>query len=125
MAEANQGGEMVTRCIKAVATDVPVTLVRATRGKYVRAEPVSALYEQNRISHVGNLATLEDQMVGFTPERAAERVVGELLDRVDANVWLHTDLFHDMTVPMRVDRADEYERVQQAVADGRNSITGY
>ncbi len=52
VAESNQGGEMVERVIKSVA-DIPVKLVRATRGKYVRAEPMSALYEQGRVKHVG------------------------------------------------------------------------
>lgn len=126
VAEANQGGELVERCIRAVATDVPVTLVRATRGKYVRAEPVSALYEQDRVSHVGTFPDLEDGMVGFTPERAAERSTDEFLDRVDALVWLHTDLFQSMTVPGRVDRTDDYERRRQQISDdGRNPTTGY
>jgi len=92
IAEANQGGEMVAQVIKSVA-DVPVKLVRATRGKYVRAEPISALYEQGRIHHVGTLATLEDQMIAFTPERAADRSDGFSPDRVDALVWTMTDLF--------------------------------
>jgi phage terminase large subunit-like protein len=52
VAERNQGGEMVEHVIRSVAADVPVKLVNATRGKYVRAEPVSALYEQVRIHHV-------------------------------------------------------------------------
>lgn len=125
VAEANQGGEMVERCIKAVATDVPVTLVRATRGKYVRAEPTSALYEQNRISHVGTFPDLEDQMVGFTPERAATRKEGELLDRVDSVVWLWTDLFQTMTVPARIDYSQDYEYRKRAVENERNSVTGY
>lgn len=126
VAEANQGGEMVERCIRAVDPSVPITLVRATRGKYVRAEPVSALYEQDRVSHVGTFADLEDQMVGFTPERAATRVAGELLDRVDAAVWLWTDLFQTMTLaPGRVDRTDDYERERRAYDDGRSMTTGY
>ena len=43
-------------------------LVHASRGKYVRAEPVSALYDQGRVHHVGAFAALEDQMAGFTPD---------------------------------------------------------
>lgn len=125
VAEANQGGEMVERCIKAVATDVPVGLVRATRGKYVRAEPASALYEQNRVSHVGTFPDLEDQMVGFTPERAATRVTGELLDRVDALVWLLADLFDTMTVPGRVDQSEDHEHAKRAAESERNATTGY
>lgn len=98
IAESNQGGEMVAQCIKSVA-DVPVKLVRATRGKYVRAEPISALYEQGRVHHVGTLPELEDQMIGFTPERAADRSDGYSPDRVDALVWMLTELFPDITSP--------------------------
>lgn len=98
IAECNQGGEMVERVIKSVA-DVPVKLVRATRGKYVRAEPISALYEQGRVHHVGSLPELEDQMISFTPERAADRSDGYSPDRVDALVWMLTELFPDITAP--------------------------
>lgn len=96
VAEANQGGEMVERVIKSVA-DIPVKLVRATRGKYVRAEPISALYEQGRVHHVGHLTQLEEQMTSFTPERAADRSDGFSPDRVDALVWALTELFPDIT----------------------------
>lgn len=97
-AECNQGGEMVERVIKSVA-DVPVKLVRATRGKYVRAEPASALYEQGRVKHVGVHPVLEEQMTSFTPERAADRSDGFSPDRVDALVWAITELFPEITAP--------------------------
>jgi phage terminase large subunit-like protein len=96
VAECNQGGEMVESVIKSVA-DVPVKLVRATRGKYVRAEPASALYEQGRVHHVGTFPDLEDQMIGFTPERASDRSDGFSPDRVDALVWGLTELFPEIT----------------------------
>ena len=93
VAEKNQGGEMVEHVIKSVDPNVPVTLVHASRGKYVRAEPVSALYEQGRVHHVGSLPVLEDQMIAFTPESSANRKGGESPDRVDALVWAYSDLF--------------------------------
>lgn len=96
VAEVNQGGEMVAAVIRSVLADAPVKMVRATRGKFVRAEPVSALYEQGRVKHVGVFATLEDQMIGFTPERAADRGDGFSPDRVDALVWGLTELFGDV-----------------------------
>jgi phage terminase large subunit-like protein len=96
VAEANQGGDMVAAVIKSVA-DIPVKLVKATRGKYVRAEPVSALYEQGRVHHVGALVELEDQMISFTPERASDRSDGFSPDRVDALVWALSELFPDIT----------------------------
>lgn len=95
VAESNQGGEMVEQVIRSVA-DVPVKLVHATRGKYIRAEPASALYEQGRVHHVGCFPELEDQMIAFTPESASDRSHGLSPDRVDALVWGLTELFPDV-----------------------------
>lgn len=98
VAEANQGGEMVMHVIQSIA-DIPVKLVRATRGKYVRAEPVSALYEQGRVHHAGVFTELEDQMVAFTPDTSAN---GTSPDRVDALVWAATELFPDIILPPQI-----------------------
>jgi len=106
VAECNQGGEMVSRVIEAVA-DVNVKLVRAARGKFVRAEPASALYEQGRIKHVGVHALLEEQMTSFTPERTADRSDGYSPDRVDALVWAIAELFPDITSGPRANDAIE------------------
>lgn len=95
VAEKNQGGEMVAAVIRAVDRNVPITLVTATRGKHVRAEPISALYEQGRVHHVGRLDKLEDQMCLFT--RDADRTNGNSPDRVDALVWACTALFDKLT----------------------------
>ena len=63
--------------------------VVATRGKVVRAEPISALYEQGKVSHVGEFPDLEDQMLNFTPGG----YVGDgSPDRADALVWALTEL---------------------------------
>jgi hypothetical protein len=67
---------------------LPVTLVRATRGKRVRAEPIAALYEQGRVHHVGAFQALEDQMCAFTPDA----ILAKSPDRVDALVWALTEL---------------------------------
>lgn len=91
IAEVNQGGEMVEAVLKTVDRNVPITMVRATRGKHVRAEPVSALYEQGRVHHVGRFDKLEDQMCLFT--RDADRSPGSSPDRVDALVWALTAVF--------------------------------
>lgn len=103
IAEANQGGDMVAAVIKSVA-DIPVRLVKATRGKYVRAEPISALYEQGRVHHVGAFVDLEDQMISFTPERASDRSDGYSPDRVDALVWGLSELFPDITTMSSVSK---------------------
>jgi phage terminase large subunit-like protein len=94
VAEKNQGGEMVESVIRAVARHVPVSLVHASRGKLVRAEPVSALYEQNRIHHVGQFNELEDQMCTFSAD--FDRKNGSP-DRMDALVWGLSFLFDKMT----------------------------
>ena len=83
---------MVESTLRAIAPDIPVKLVRASRGKYVRAEPVAALYARGRVRHVGEFRELEDQMCSFTPDfdRKAE---GFSPDRVDALVWAMSELF--------------------------------
>lgn len=105
VAEANQGGEMVRMVIQSIDSSVPVRLVHASRGKYIRAEPISALYEQGRVHHVGTLPELEDQMIAFTPERAADRSDGISPDRVDALVWGLTELFPGVVARVKQEMA--------------------
>ncbi|MGK9050200.1 terminase family protein [Neorhizobium petrolearium] len=89
VAEVNQGGEMVTAMLRSVDAGLPVTMVRATRGKFLRAEPVAALYEQGRVAHAGRFADLEDQMCDFGPDGLSS---GRSPDRLDALVWALTAL---------------------------------
>jgi phage terminase large subunit-like protein len=97
--EANQGGEMVAAVLRGAAKSlkddglraadfVPLKAVHATRGKIVRAEPVSQLYEQGKVHHVGMFAELEDQLCEYTPEGN----MGYSPDRMDALVWGLTEL---------------------------------
>lgn len=95
VAEKNQGGEMVASVIKAVDRNINVELVHASRGKHIRAEPISALYEQGRVHHVGQFIELEDQMCTFSPE--LDRSINGSPDRMDALVWAFSDLFDRMT----------------------------
>lgn len=92
IAEKNQGGDMVAFTLKSIMATAPITLVSASRGKTTRAEPVSALYEQGRIIHVGAFEELEDQMCAFTID-LDRRAFGKSPDRVDALVWAFTELF--------------------------------
>lgn len=85
VAEGNQGGEMVAHVIGTVEQGLPLRIVHATRGKVTRAEPIAALYEQGRVSHVGSLAALEDQLCTWTSG-------GPSPDRLDALVWALTEL---------------------------------
>jgi phage terminase large subunit-like protein len=59
---------MIEATIRMVDANVPVTTVWASRGKAARAEPVSALYEQGRVHHIGTFSELEDQMCAFTSD---------------------------------------------------------
>jgi phage terminase large subunit-like protein len=100
VAEVNNGGEMVAAVIRNApnSENVRVRMVHATRGKVVRAQPSSLLYEQGRAHHVGALDALEDQMTSFDDEaadqarRRAEEDPSASPDRVDALVWALTYL---------------------------------
>lgn len=111
VAEVNQGGDMVEAMIKAEAKGrtIPVIKVTATRAKHIRAEPIAALYEQNKIRHVAEFPELEDQMCSMTIDldRAA---AGYSPDRVDALVWAFTNLFPAMTQRKAVDIAPRVAR---------------
>lgn len=92
IAERNFGGAMVEHVVKTIDKKVPYKEVTASRGKVARAEPVAALYEQGRVSHVGSFPELEDQMCLIAPEG----FVGEgSPDRADALVWALTELMLD------------------------------
>lgn len=92
IAEINQGGELVEETLRTVDRSISYRGVHAARGKFVRAEPISSLYEQKRIHHVGNFSTLEDQMCSFTTD-FNRKEMGTSPDRVDALVWGFTELF--------------------------------
>jgi phage terminase large subunit-like protein len=86
VAEVNNGGDMVAMVIQQVDRNAPVKKVHATRNKSTRAEPISALYEQGKVHHVGGFSQLEDQMVLWTPDSKKSP------DRLDALVWALTEL---------------------------------
>ena len=92
--EVNQGGDMVRHTLDSIRPGLPIIEVRATRGKHVRAEPISALYALGRVSHVGSYPELEDQMCQMT---AAGFEGQGSPDRCDALVWGLTELFPSMT----------------------------
>lgn len=90
VAEVNFGGDMVASTLRSVRPSLPVTVVRASRGKAVRAEPIAALYETGRVMHCGELTKLEQQMTSWDPQHDKSSP-----DRVDALVWALTDLMLD------------------------------
>ncbi len=90
--ERNFGGDMVRFTVLTADKSASFKEVVASRGKAVRAEPISALYEQGRVHHVGELPDLEDQMCNFT----ASGYVGDgSPDRADAMVWALAELMLD------------------------------
>ena len=99
VAEVNQGGEMVAAVLVQADAAIPVRMVRATRGKWLRAEPVALLYERGRVRHVGALRELEDEMCGFGPDGLAS---GRSPDRLDALVWALTALMEGRRAEPRV-----------------------
>jgi phage terminase large subunit-like protein len=109
IAEANQGGDMVTHTLRTVDRNAPIRLVHASRGKRTRAEPVAALYEQGRVHHVGLLSLLEDQMCAWVPDVSASP------DRLDALVWALTELVIDgarqapTVVPISLDQVSPWK----------------
>jgi phage terminase large subunit-like protein len=90
VAEANFGGEMVRATLHAADPNVPVHLVTASRGKAVRAEPISVRYAQHQVHHAGRFAKLEDQLCAFT---AAGYGGSGSPDHADAAIWALTYLF--------------------------------
>ena len=100
--EANYGGAMVQHVIRTAAAQrnarVNYRKVTATRGKVVRAEPISALYEDGKVRHVGYLRDLEDELSGFT----TNGYVGDRSpNRADALVWAITELFPAIVAPQK------------------------
>jgi len=87
IAEVNNGGDLVERVIRTIDNNVSYGSVRATKGKYLRAEPISALYEQQRVKHIKPFQFLEDQMANYNPLTFAGSP-----DRLDALVWGLTEL---------------------------------
>jgi phage terminase large subunit-like protein len=89
VAEVNQGGEMVRAIVGQADPNVPVIEVRAYKGKWLRAEPIAALYEQGRVKHAGVFPALEDEMCDFGLDGLSQ---GRSPDRLDALVWALTAL---------------------------------
>jgi len=83
--ETNQGGEMVQHTLKTIDPKIPFKAVHSSRGKSIRAEPVSALYEQGKVHHFGTFPELEDELCEWTPGADSP-------DRLDALVFALTEL---------------------------------
>jgi phage terminase large subunit-like protein len=84
------GGDMVRAVLRQVDPNVPLREVHATRGKWIRAEPVAAMYAQGKVKHVGaRFEALEDELCDFGLGGLSD---GRSPDRLDALVWAVTAL---------------------------------
>lgn len=86
--EVNNGGDLVEDAIRTRSRNASYKAVRAARGKYNRAEPKAALYEQGKVHHVGTFEVLEDQLCMWVPGMGDPSP-----DRLDALVWALHYLF--------------------------------
>lgn len=92
--ESNFGGAMVEFVVKTANPNISYKAVHASRGKVIRAEPISALHETNKIKFVGDFHKLEDELMSFT----TTGYIGEKSpNRADAFIWAMTELFPGMT----------------------------
>jgi len=89
LGEKNYGGDMVRAVIQGYRPSAPVKLISASRGKHLRAEPVSMLYEQGKVTHVAGLGALEDEYRNFTTQGYKG---GASPNRADAAVWCLLEL---------------------------------
>jgi phage terminase large subunit-like protein len=90
VAEVNNGGDMVAEVLRQSEPHLPVRAVTASRGKFLRAEPIAAAYERGLVFHAGAFSKLEDQLCALTPD--FDRRAGHSPDRADALVWALADL---------------------------------
>jgi hypothetical protein len=93
VAEKNFGGDMVEATIKSVDGTLPVKLVNASRGKLVRAEPISVLYEKGLVYHVQRLPELEDELCMYDP------LTSDSPNRMDALVWCISEMVQESNSP--------------------------
>jgi phage terminase large subunit-like protein len=113
--EVNNGGEMVEHVISTVNPNVPFKAVHASRGKATRAQPVASLYgdyedngdviREGMVRHIGGFPDLEDQLCTWVPGDE------DSPDRLDALVWLFTELFLEDEDDEHVEETWEPERI--------------
>ncbi|HFI5595756.1 TPA: DNA-packaging protein [Raoultella planticola] len=95
--ETNQGGDMAEDTLRNAGFTGRVIRVHASKGKYARAEPISALYAQGRVAHRGSLYEVENQFMEYVPTTAKKSP-----DRLDAAVYALTELSEPQSIGMLV-----------------------
>jgi phage terminase large subunit-like protein len=102
VAETNYGGAMVQQTINVARPRTPFKAVTASRGKHVRAEPFSALYEAGKVRHVGMFAELEEELTAFS---TSGYTGGSSPNRADALIWALAALFPALTAPAKKEQS--------------------
>ena len=113
VAEINNGGEMVAQVLRQNDANLPVRNVTATRGKFLRAEPIAAAYERGAVFHLGAFEKLEDQLCTLTSDFDS-RTAGFSPDRADALVWAIADLIS----PRRASPSDMLDYFAREMKEG-------
>jgi len=90
VAETNNGGDLVEMVLQTTGSKVNFKKVHAARGKRLRAEPISTLYDKGVVHHVGDFPELESEMCEWVPGEDSP-------NRLDALVWCLTELMLDDT----------------------------
>jgi phage terminase large subunit-like protein len=106
--EINYGGAMVQQVIQTARPRTPFKQVTASRGKAVRAEPFSSLYENGKIRHVGYFAELEEELTAFS---TAGYTGASSPNRADALIWALAELFPGIVKPRKKEEKKEPGRV--------------
>jgi hypothetical protein len=104
--EENFGGDMVRHTVQTARPRTNYKKVSASRGKVVRAEPISALYEFGKVRHVGNFPEMEDELQAFS---TAGYTGPNSPNRADALIWALTELFPGLTKPEPTPEPEEEE----------------
>jgi phage terminase large subunit-like protein len=103
--ETNYGGAMVNFVIQTCRPKTPFKQVTASRGKHVRAEPFSSLYESGKVHHVGEFLDLEEEIVHFST--MGYTGTGSP-NRADALFWALAELFPALVKPLKkAEQAEE------------------
>ena len=123
IAEKHNGGEMVENTIRMIDPNVSYKAVHASRGKVTRAEPVAALYEQRRVSHVGSFPQLEDQLCNFSSDIDRNRSGSP--DRLDAMVWALTGLIVENTAGFGIIEWARLEVEKMKIGADPNDTAGF
>lgn len=117
--ETNFGGGMVKFVVRAAKPGVPFKMVTASRGKVVRAEPISVLTDEGKVNFAGAFPELEEELCAFT---TTGYTGGRSPNRADAFVWAMTELFPGMTKPEKPKR--DFKRAQIKLGGGGNGWMG-